>query len=122
LRVPERAEDCWMECGGERIVWRDGELVFFDDTYPHAVWNNTDEERIVLLLDVERPMTPGGQRLSRLMSWLLRRTAYFKDAQRNQRAWEARYREFLALSGDGRAESVLADPTTASSGARPSTQ
>ena len=31
---------------------------------------------------------------------VLRRTAYFKDAMRNQRAWEQRYRETV-LAGQG---------------------
>lgn len=96
LRVPVKAGQCWMECSNQRIEWREGELVFFDDTFPHAVWNNTDEERTVLLFDFERPMTSSARTLSRLMMWVLRRTAYFKDAQRNQRAWEARYRELMA--------------------------
>ena len=85
-----------MECGGERIEWREGEFVFFDDTYRHGVWNNTDEERAVLLIDFERPMTLGGRLVSRLMMWLLRQTAYFKDAQRNQNVWEKRYRDVLS--------------------------
>jgi aspartyl/asparaginyl beta-hydroxylase (cupin superfamily) len=93
LTVPAGSAKCRMECGGERIEWREGELVFFDDTYPHEVWNDTDEERAVLLLDFERPMKPGGRWLSRLMMRLIRRTAYFKDALRNQRDWEKRYRE-----------------------------
>jgi len=96
LRVPKNSAQCWMECGGERIEWREGEFVFFDDTYRHGVWNNTDEERAVLLIDFERPMTLGGRVVSRLMMWLLRRTAYFKDAQRNHNAWEKRYRDVLA--------------------------
>lgn len=96
LRVPRRAADCWMTCGDRRIVWQEGQLVFFDDTYLHAVRNDTDEERAVLLFDFERPMTRGAQRLSRLMMSLLRRTAYFKDAQHNQRAWEDRYRHVIA--------------------------
>lgn len=95
LRVPERSAECWMECGGRRVEWREGEALFFDDTYPHAVWNNTAEERAVLLFDFERPMTSGGRRLARAMNWVFRRTAYVKDAQRNQRAWESRYRAFL---------------------------
>jgi beta-hydroxylase len=60
------------------------------------VWNDTSEERAVLLFDFERPMRRPGQILSRLMLKVLRRTAYFRDAQRNQRAWEERYREVLA--------------------------
>lgn len=100
LRVPRHAELCYMDCGEERIVWQEGELVFFDDTYPHAVWNNTDEERAVLLFDFERPMTRSGQLLSRFMIWALKRTAYFKDAQRNQREWEDRYRAFMAEQAD----------------------
>jgi len=96
LRVPSDSAQCWMDCGDARFEWSEGELVFFDDTYPHAVWNNTNEERAVLLFDFERPMTRSGQWLSRLMNRLLRRTAFFKDAQRNQREWEERYREYLS--------------------------
>jgi beta-hydroxylase len=95
LKVPQKPEQCWMDCGDARIVWRKGEIVFFDDTYEHGVCNDTEEERAVLLFDFERPMTRRGQILSRLMLKLLRRTAYFKDAQRNQQAWEDRYREAL---------------------------
>lgn len=99
LRVPKDTDHCYMDCGGERVIWHEGELVFFDDTYPHAVWNSTSEERAVLLFDFERPMTRGGQTVSRLMMWLLRHSAYAKDALRNQRRWEAKYRRYL--NGEG---------------------
>jgi beta-hydroxylase len=96
LKVPKGEERCAMDVGGVHCTWREGELLFFDDTYPHEVWNDTSEERAVLLFDFERPMRRPGQILSRLMLRVLRRTAYFRDAQRNQRAWEERYREVLA--------------------------
>jgi beta-hydroxylase len=96
LKVPKEADQCWMDVGSVRNHWKEGELLFFDDSYPHEVRNDTDEERAVLLFDFERPMTRRGQWLSRLMMRLLRRTAYFKDAQRNQREWEERYRRLLA--------------------------
>ena len=35
-----------------------GECLLWDDTYPHEVWNRSDEVRIVLLLDVRRPNMP----------------------------------------------------------------
>ena len=85
-----------MEVDGQRGEWREGELLFFDDTYKHEVWNDTDEERLVLLFDFERPMSWAGRLVSRLMMVALRQTAYFKDAYRNQQAWERRYRAELA--------------------------
>ncbi len=32
----------------------DGEHLLWDDTYPHEVWNNSDQLRVALLLDVRR--------------------------------------------------------------------
>lgn len=98
LRVPQGEARCQMDVGGTPCIWRDGEIFFFDDTYPHEVWNETEEERAILLFDFERPMGLGGRIVSRLMLTVLRRTAYFKDAIRNQRAWEARYQETLAAN------------------------
>jgi len=36
----------------------DGDMLLWDDTYPHEVMNNADEPRIALLLDVWRPHMP----------------------------------------------------------------
>jgi len=102
LKVPDDPDHCFMnlesENGTERCQWREGGLLFFDDTFKHEVWNDTDEERVVLLFDFERPMSWGGRMLSRTMMLALRQTAYFKDALRNQRAWERRYRAETAGS------------------------
>ncbi len=100
LKVPEDSDHCFMnldsESGTERCEWKEGDVLFFDDTYKHEVWNDTDEERVVLLFDFERPMSLAGRLVSRLMMLALRQTAYFKDALRNHREWERRYRAELA--------------------------
>lgn len=98
LRVPKGKERCLMQVDDVDCIWREGEIFFFDDTYEHEVWNETREERAVLLFDFERPMGLAGRLVSRAMLSVLRRTAYFKDAIRNQRAWEQRYREATAGS------------------------
>ncbi|WP_266157676.1 aspartyl/asparaginyl beta-hydroxylase domain-containing protein [Dyella silvatica] len=36
----------------------DGECLLWDDTYPHEVWNHSDQVRIALLLDVRRRSMP----------------------------------------------------------------
>ena len=40
-----------------------GEYLLWDDTYPHEVWNHSEEPRIALLLDVRRRHMPIDMRL-----------------------------------------------------------
>ncbi len=88
LRVPSARERCRMEVDGVELHWREGETILFDDTRPHEVWNDTDEERVVLLLDVRRPMRPGARALLEGMRTLLLRSRYVQEAVTNQRRWE----------------------------------
>lgn len=37
-------------------VWKEGEAVMFDDSWPHAVINDCDQMRAVLIVDVKRPL------------------------------------------------------------------
>ena len=41
----------------------DGDYMLWDDTYPHEVWNESDQVRAVLLLDVWRPGMPADMEL-----------------------------------------------------------
>jgi aspartyl/asparaginyl beta-hydroxylase (cupin superfamily) len=41
---------------GEAYTWREGESVLFDDTHTHQVINTCAEPRVVLIVDVFRPM------------------------------------------------------------------
>lgn len=40
-----------------------GEQLLWDDTYPHEVWNRSEQTRVALLLDVHRPDMPLDLRL-----------------------------------------------------------
>ncbi len=91
LIVPRQRECCAMRIGDETVVWREGECVVFDDSYRHSVTNDTDETRVVLLFDFDRPMRWPGRAVSKTFLWGLKRTAYFKDALRNQETWEKHF-------------------------------
>ena len=52
LVVPD---GCTFRVGGETRAWREGEAFAFDDTIEHEAWNPTDQQRIVLILDVWNP-------------------------------------------------------------------
>ncbi|MCB1282651.1 MAG: aspartyl/asparaginyl beta-hydroxylase domain-containing protein [Salinibacterium sp.] len=91
LKVPQDRERCRMVVGDQEFHWEEGRCVVFDDSRRHEVFNDTDEERVVLLLDVERPMKFGGRCASRFFLWMMRHTNYVRDARRRQRAWEDRF-------------------------------
>mgnify|MGYP001799752363 CR=1 FL=1 len=57
LIIPKEGE-CYIVNGGERYDWVEGEDVLFDDTYKHAVWNKTEETRVVLFCDIFRTDLP----------------------------------------------------------------
>ncbi len=47
---------CRIYVDGEEHVWGDGKDVVFDETFVHWVKNETDQTRIILFADVERPL------------------------------------------------------------------
>lgn len=57
LVIPKEGE-CYIVNGGQRYDWKEGEGVLFDDTFKHAVWNKTEETRVVLFCDVFRTDLP----------------------------------------------------------------
>lgn len=52
LVVPE---GCGFRVGGEIRKWVEGEAFAFDDTIEHEAWNDSDQLRAVLILDVWNP-------------------------------------------------------------------
>jgi beta-hydroxylase len=55
LVVPA-GDRCRILVDGTPYRWREGEAVLFDETYIHRAENHTDEPRIILFCDVERPL------------------------------------------------------------------
>jgi beta-hydroxylase len=53
---------CRIWVDGEPYSWRDGEGVIFDETYIHWVRNDTEQGRLILLCDLERPLRFGWAR------------------------------------------------------------
>ena len=53
LVVPE---NCEYRVGFDRIQWRPGEVIVFDDTLEHEAYNGSDSLRSVLIFDVWNPL------------------------------------------------------------------
>jgi beta-hydroxylase len=54
--VTPNDDRCFINVNTENYSWRDGQGVMFDETYIHWALNDSNETRIILLCDIERPM------------------------------------------------------------------
>jgi aspartyl/asparaginyl beta-hydroxylase (cupin superfamily) len=93
LIVPQAQEQCRIRVGDEIRHWEEGKSMVFDDTFNHEVWNDTDETRVVLFVDVLRPLPFPESAINKLIVKAIAISPFVQDAKRNQRAWEKRYRE-----------------------------
>jgi beta-hydroxylase len=54
--IPKDRENVYLCVNGTKYHWKEGEGVLWDDTYPHKVYNNTNEVRVLIYMDVARPL------------------------------------------------------------------
>lgn len=47
---------CGFRVGTQTREWREGELLIFDDTIEHEAWNDSDQDRVILIFDIWNPL------------------------------------------------------------------
>ena len=82
LHVPQDGR-LLMKIGSDTIRWQEGEVVVFDDTWPHEVWNDTRGTRIILLVQFERPLAQPGRAIAKTLLAAIKRSAFVTEARRN---------------------------------------
>ncbi|MGH3249467.1 MAG: aspartyl/asparaginyl beta-hydroxylase domain-containing protein, partial [Trebonia sp.] len=95
LRVPEDRMACGINVGGELVHWSEGTGFFFDDTYRHEAWNRASQVRIVLLLDVLRPLPFPYSLLNKMVIYGTARLTPIRDARARHDAWERNFEEMM---------------------------
>jgi beta-hydroxylase len=88
LIVP-RDGDVRMRVDDRIVRWAEGETLVFDDTYNHEVWNDTANTRVVLLIQVKRPLRHPGKWIADTFFSIIRRSAFVQEARDNVMAWNA---------------------------------
>ncbi len=88
LKVPQDKEQCAIRVDHEIRHWSEGKTMIFDDSYHHEAWNKTDETRVVLFLDIVRPMNFPASLLNHFLINLVRWSPYIRDAHKNQKQWD----------------------------------
>lgn len=72
--VTPNHNSCFINIDEVDYSWRDGEALLFDETYIHYAKNNTDQYRLILMCDIERPMHTLGLFINFLYKQLARLT------------------------------------------------
>jgi len=65
-------------------TWKEGEGILIDDTFEHEVYNESDGRRVMLIVDIRRPMDTVSDGINRL-------------SLRAKRRWNS---PFIKMSGD----------------------
>ena len=91
LIIPRDREMCRIRVGDQTRRWEEGKCLVLDDTFEHQVWNQTDEQRVVFIIDVERPLPLPARLLNRALLRAVQLTAYVQDARKNLTDWENRF-------------------------------
>jgi aspartate beta-hydroxylase len=81
LRVPKH-DPPKIVVNGQDYVWKEGEAVLFDDSWPHEVINNSNELRAVLIVDVRRPLPITADLVNGFVTNVVGRYAYGRPVAR----------------------------------------
>lgn len=95
LKVPEPREKCRIRVADQIQSWSEGKCMLFDDSFPHEVWNETDGIRVVLFLDIVRPLQFPLSAINHLVIKLIAASPYIQDAIANQKKWNQRLDEVV---------------------------
>jgi len=93
LRVPEPKTSCGIRIGDVVAHWEEGKSLIFDDTFPHAAWNNSNGYRVVLFLDIARPLEFPLSLVNWTVFQLLSFSPLAREAKANYQHWEKRFEQ-----------------------------
>jgi beta-hydroxylase len=96
LIVPEPASKCRIRVGEEIRFWQEGKSLVFDDRYPHEVWNETEGMRVVLFVDIVRPVRFPLSLLNQLLIKLIALSPFVQDVNINQKKWDKRLEKLFS--------------------------
>jgi aspartyl/asparaginyl beta-hydroxylase (cupin superfamily) len=91
LKIPEPADHCGISVGGQVAHWIEGKSLVFDDGYEHYAWNDTDGVRVVLFMDVLRPLRDPGARVNSALIKAIAHSPFVRDGKTRHGDWEKRF-------------------------------
>ena len=91
LMIPEPQSACRIRIADKVAYWEEGKSLMFDDTFYHEAWNETDDYRVVLFLDIARPLRFPLSLVNWLVNNLIAASPIIQEAKTNHEQWEKRF-------------------------------
>ncbi|AOR77493.1 aspartyl/asparaginyl beta-hydroxylase domain-containing protein [Novosphingobium sp. 11B] len=86
LKAPREAQKCRMHIEeGETLHvmhWEDGRSFLFDDMFNHEVWNESEDDRYILLIQIKRPCRFWGNLIQNAFLGAVRHSRFVKDIRK----------------------------------------
>lgn len=76
LKIP--MGDVFLSVDGVKKYWQKGKVIIFDDKFLHYAENNTSHSRIVLFLDILKPLPFAIQLYNRFILFLIEKSPFIK--------------------------------------------
>lgn len=102
LRIPEPAGQCGMRIGTQGWTWQEGKALVFDDTAQHEAWNHTDDARVLLFVDILRPMRFPANLVNAAVSWIIALSPFMLGNAEAYLQWERRFEAIVNADGPAR--------------------
>lgn len=82
--IPDGGE-CGLCVDGQVRKWSEEKAMIFDHSFLHSAWNESDEIRVILIVDFERNLRFPWSSINRLAVKTLAKTQYFQDVMERSR-------------------------------------
>ncbi len=96
LIIPGENGECRMNVADKTLFWKEGEVIVFDDTYRHEVWNDADSVRVVLLIDTVRPFKKPFSWINESIIKLIVGSSHVKEAVVHHKEWEKKFSKLFS--------------------------
>lgn len=99
LKIPGPEGACRIRVDDEVRGWEEGRSLIFDDTYDHEAWNDSDDTRVVLFVDFNRPLRQPADMVNRATLKAISISPFIQDAKYRELDWEQRFAAFKSGTG-----------------------
>jgi ornithine lipid ester-linked acyl 2-hydroxylase len=91
LKVPPYPDKVGIRVDKQICHWQEGRALIFDDAFEHEAWNHSDETRVVLFVDFDKPLRFPANLLHKMLLSIAIFTPFIREGVENHSAWEKKF-------------------------------